>query len=372
MLVVLDTSSIYRDFFLERPATVTFLTGLARIPAKLLVPEVVIDEMVSHYRRDLESALEQHSSAGQQIARLRAAEVPSAPSFSVQHSAEKYREVLVARIANFGGEVVPYPKTNHKALVERDLAGRKPFAPNGKGYRDALIWESLLGKTWGGQERIVFVSANSNDFGKSPRLHDELRREVWNPDRVSLAGSLQEVNATWVVPKMEMLEAVRRELEAHSAGQVDLLAWVKSRLLDIIREESEAFTDLVPWSPVNRAIAYPSELVELRELRVHSVRPLLGDEVLVRIGVRVDLDVFVTWNDFGFKLGRGIRKHGVGDASTNILQEFSVGLDLVLDRKKGEVIAEEVAMMGNEYTAVDYGSWGETPTRTNDDAKANG
>lgn len=195
MQIVLDTTSIYRDYFLQRPATVEFLQGLHKIPAKLLVPEVVIDEMVRRYLRDLGSALQQLADAWQQISRLRAVTVPQGLSLSVEERADRYREALLSRIAEFGGEVLPYPKIAHKELVARDLAGRKPFDQNGRGYRDALIWESVRSKTWGGHERVVFVSNNSTDFGKAPQLHDGLRKEILNPDRVTLASSLQEVNA---------------------------------------------------------------------------------------------------------------------------------------------------------------------------------
>lgn len=352
MQVVLDTTSIQGDYFLERPTTVEFLQGLHKIPAKLLVPEVVVDEMVRHYRRDLESALRALTDGRQQITRLRAATVPPGPSLSVAQRADKYREALLARIAESGGEVLPYPKIAHKELVARDLEGRKPFDQNGRGYRDTLIWESVRSKTWGGHERVVFVSNNSTDFGKAPQLHEGLRREILNPDRLSLASSLQEFNAQWIVPKTEMLEGVRRALEAHASGEIDLLAWLKAELVNILWNEDETFTSLVAWSPENRMSAHPSDLVELKELRVHSVRPLAADEVLVRLAVRADIEVSVSWYDYGF-VG------GSGEATTTILQEFSIGLDLVLDRGRGEVVSEEVAMLGTPYATVDYGSWKE-------------
>lgn len=352
MQIVLDTTSIYEDYFLVRPATVEFLRGLHKIPAQLLVPEVVVDEMVRHYRRDLETALRSLADAAQQITRLRAATVPPGPSLNIDQRANKYREALLARIAEFGGEVLPYPKITHKDLAARDLSGRKPFDQNGRGYRDALIWESVRSKTWGGHERVVFVSNNSKDFGKAPQLHEGLRREILNPDRLSLASSLQEFNAQWIVPKMEMLENLRRALEAHASGEIDLFAWLRAELLNSLRREDETITSLVSWSPTNRMNARPSELVELKDLRVHSVRALDGDEVLVRVEVRADIEVHVSWNDHG---GIG----GSGYASTWILQEFSVGMDLVLDRVRREVVSEEVAMIGTPDATVDFGSWKE-------------
>lgn len=100
--------------------------------------------------------------------------------------------------------------------------------------------------------------------------------------------------------------------------------------------------------------AHPSELVELKELRVRSARPLAGDEVLIRLEVTADIEVTVSWNDYDVTGG------SEGEASTTILQEFEVGLDLVLDRARREVVAEEVAMLGTPYATVNFGSWKES------------
>lgn len=50
-----------------------------------------------------------------------------------------YSDTLRAKLREYGAEVLPLPQTSHSAILDRDLAVRKPFRENGKGYRDALL-----------------------------------------------------------------------------------------------------------------------------------------------------------------------------------------------------------------------------------------
>ena len=58
------------------------------------------------------------------------------------------------------------PQVSHADLVERDLSSRKPFSPTGKGYRDALIWESVveLCTDLTDADTLIFVTDNKSDF----------------------------------------------------------------------------------------------------------------------------------------------------------------------------------------------------------------
>jgi PIN domain len=50
--------------------------------------------------------------------------------------------------------------------VTQDLSGRKPFSATGKGYRDALIWASIVELCSGltDADTLIFVTNNSSDF----------------------------------------------------------------------------------------------------------------------------------------------------------------------------------------------------------------
>jgi hypothetical protein len=94
---------------------------------------------------------------------------------------ERRRQLLVDSRAT----VLPLPDVSHESLLARDLSGRKPFRASGKGYRDALIWESLLEhlRAISSPMEMVFVT-NDNDFGGHAKdgsiLDSDLLDEIQN------------------------------------------------------------------------------------------------------------------------------------------------------------------------------------------------
>ncbi|WP_421735237.1 PIN domain-containing protein [Cellulomonas sp.] len=80
-------------------------------------------------------------------------------------------------------------------LLARDLDIRKPFDENGKGFRDALIWETirdLCDKLEGADTLVVFMTNNHKDFcaGKGRTLHTHLRDELRPHQRFDLVQDL--------------------------------------------------------------------------------------------------------------------------------------------------------------------------------------
>jgi hypothetical protein len=68
-------------------------------------------------------------------------------------------------------------------VVDRALACKRPFLEGEKGYRDTLIWLSLLEhiKVTDSQDEIVFITANSKDFfesGSKDTFHPDLITDI--------------------------------------------------------------------------------------------------------------------------------------------------------------------------------------------------
>ena len=120
-------------------------------------------------------------------------------------------------------EILDLPDVSHQTLLEADLGKRKPFDEHGKGYRDALIWHTLLeeaAKTPG--QAVRFVTANTSDFC------------VKNDDGTTLAPTLRAqaekagvADIGWVPNLKDLLEELRSGVEfvseLPSEGKEDVL-----------------------------------------------------------------------------------------------------------------------------------------------------
>jgi len=180
MKIVLDTSVFESDLTLERDSATRMLESLSVVGAELIIPAVVLAEALDHIQEKLEQV-------GRLVAKLpEAAAVagglsdPSSMIASGLREAER-RLRLVATIAD-------YPKTPHANVIERMRAGRRPFKSRQaqrdgknkeKGYKDALLWETVL-ELVGTGERIIFATSNTSDFADSNNasLHEDLKADL--------------------------------------------------------------------------------------------------------------------------------------------------------------------------------------------------
>jgi PIN domain len=124
-----------------------------------------------------------------------------------------YQPVLEGILKEAGATILPMPEVSHAELVERAVSRRQPFAPNGSGYRDALVWHSILELVKGSDDPVVLISNDraaftektANDKPKSdkPKLDGGLVEEVESAGRggaVRLFFTLSEYVKTLGLP----------------------------------------------------------------------------------------------------------------------------------------------------------------------------
>jgi len=149
---------------------------------RVIVPEVVVREAVGKFRRTVEERLTKHTAAVRDLRRLGIGigdgSVPDATQASAGYEAE-----LRQRLAGAGAEVPAVPSVDILRLVDNAIARKKPFDERGSGFRDALIWSTVMevGGSWVvAAPLIAFVTGNTKDFcgedGHS--LADDLAEEL--------------------------------------------------------------------------------------------------------------------------------------------------------------------------------------------------
>ena len=113
--VVLDSNAVILDV---RPGSEPWRRlerAVEEGRAQLHVPAVVVDEVVAHTQNRFQPEV------------ARAIEMVR----SLRHEARP------------GWSILPYPTVEHREVVARALARRRPFDKRGHdGYRDTLIWET--------------------------------------------------------------------------------------------------------------------------------------------------------------------------------------------------------------------------------------
>ena len=217
MKVILDTNIIFSDFHLKGARIKNLCESVKSTGDTVHIPEVVVDESINKYRektRECKLKIDRGISDFKRLTGKDVEDNPISDEFILKES-EKYARSFKKQLQELGIKIIPYPSISHQELVKRDLARKKPFQETGKGYRDALIWESVKSiceKSLSLFEnpKIIFVNKNHKDFCEEGLLHPDLKEDLVNnginEDYVRVIEDIDIFIKEYIKPKQKILK----------------------------------------------------------------------------------------------------------------------------------------------------------------------
>lgn len=230
--VVVDTTTTYDDPRLTSIKWMQVLGLCAKNQIRLAVPHPVLLESVRHYRRQAEQSVKSVQAELKKLKTTFGIEGGEGPALDVV-DVKAHEAYLSSRLAGVGASLLALPLgASPLKLLTRDIEGRRPFQKSGKGFRDALNWETILQliEDEPTLKPIYWVTKNSSDFsdGKGG-LHSDLVEELTDPSHVVLVPTLEDFLKN---PQIAPL------LAGLSAGDSELAKYITSAAED---EEIEPF-----------------------------------------------------------------------------------------------------------------------------------
>ena len=353
MFVVLDTNIFHRDFLLRGNAFRILLESIQYVPARLCIPEIVLDETLANYREALSERVQAHEKAQRQLRGI-LLQSPEAELFVLdeREALHAYEAHLKARLVAAEAKFLPYPTDPHREVVKRALLRGKPFDVQGRGYSDYLIWASLRSEMYyAPEETVVLVTANTRDFCDGDTLAESLQEELaryHHPGTsVSVVTSLEAFNDAYVLPNLERREALRAALQAGGESALDLHAWAVKRLPGLLRDEEYLATATHGLEP-EHATVYASAIDRIDDLSVIDVRALSPSRQLVIasaqvyavLSVEVDGNQYSRYPESRELLGDYLEPNA--SASWHERAQLVVRFSLVLNGEGTDVIAAEI------------------------------
>jgi len=343
MRIVLDSTVFRADLYMAGTHFKLLFDGLASIPASLIVPEVVVDEVVNAYRELLEKEKREYYDQIDALRRLIPGRTSRKPPIEVERYVTGYRSLLEAAIEKHG-EILPYPDINHKQVVSWALARKKPFSANDAGYRDYLIWQTVKSQLQWGSEQLILLTGNSKDFG-SNELHSDLAADIHDPARVKLIHDLATFNREFVTPRLKAAESLKVELQGGTAP-FNIANWVHANFLDVIHV-SDLVTAVTPF-PVGVGLAHPVDVIRFNDITVAEVRELTSGDKFIRVEVVAEVEVSVDVDGHDYANNPAVRDWMDGYlgeldfATMNQANTLRVLIDLTVDASTSEVTSHFV------------------------------
>lgn len=252
----------------------TILGQAKRGKFDLVMPQVVFLEMVNKMRERIETATGKMAKGASSLRKIGVGDGIAPPDPAPL--TKKFTADLEARIAD-AGTLVPIAGVGHEELVARSIKGTRPFRSSGVGYRDALIWLTVLEQA--DEHDVVFVSGNSKDFAEEGKLHPVLAEEVaWCKHSVTLLETVEEFIEKFVPPADQALAKAQQLL-----SDAFFKAGLEGEIFDLLIDEGR-------W-PYHSAIALvPNQPEGLLNEGPLMIGVASGDPLTVRIEDAVEFD----------------------------------------------------------------------------------
>lgn len=281
---VIDTNAIFGDFHLKS-TLLRVVVDAKRVGDEVAIPEVIVDEHVNHFRERITQHAQKVFNAWNSLTELQATSA-AAPSLDVDEMVRAYRGKLDARLKDLGIRRLPYPEVDHPTLVARDLKRLKPFNTEGKGYRDALAWESIVALVKEGAE-VVFVTNNTTDFGATldPDLVADLQKRGLRGDGVSIVEKLGLVIEKHLKDRLAAADEFSAQLAQGQHPQLNLYTWLTENAKSLLAQRT-IDPRVVGFSSSHHEII-PLEIMNVDAPTVRDVRRLPTGSFLAEAEARV-------------------------------------------------------------------------------------
>lgn len=263
MRIVIDTNVIVRDFrglghdFMQLRNTVELGQH------KVYIPEVVLIEVRAVYLREIDRAKTELGKLSSKVQRLIGYPVEDPLSEALGEAERSADEYINDLLSSLSAHRLSDPNVGHADLVDRAARRRRPFREKGTGYRDALIWATVV--ELAEDEEVALISENTADFGDDdgdlhPDLKDDLRRA--HAQEVLLVPSLRKLFEA--EPPLESSEIRPDRLPSPTEKTPD------ARLLDFLIDFDEVLptTDLLGLEPDEKVLEIANALAVEGQTRV--------------------------------------------------------------------------------------------------------
>jgi predicted nucleic acid-binding protein len=356
--IIFDTNVLYGDFRLEGKSLNRLAELCVIAEATLFIPEVVIQEFSAQYKEKVCRTYKNLEQNVKDWSRL--AETGISTDFAktnLDQTTQSCESSLRDRLSCHGIKTASLPDVGHEILVRRAVDKKKPFKSKGPGYRDTLIWFTILKLIENGIYEVIFVTNNKDDFGEGPRPHPDLLKDLEEKgiekDRVTILPSIEQVLEDHIFPKLKLDSKFAEKIEQDDLRNFSLRRWFESGFPETITEHE--------WHHTLMGLEQGHGTVRIRGTKLLEdpqmlrVLDLPNDNCLVDMTCKFSVDTCVladntdlcSYDDLARLLGVGLNEDSVSVEFIPFRAKFRVRLEI--DTKEEQLVSSEITDCESPY-----------------------
>jgi predicted nucleic acid-binding protein len=352
--IVLDSNVLVRDFLLKSTGIKTLIGFYQNLGYELFVPQIVIDEVCNKYmellKEDYDSFHSKLDGINQKFL-IDKIDFKSIKS-KIDKAISEYRAYLTTELRHANVTILPIPEISHEKILERELMRKKPFRKGGYGYRDYLIWLTVveLAKQVGFD--VAFISENSKDFSDlAGNLHQDLIDDLlpcqFHNPKVIYYKNIAEFIDEKIKPTLVELSGLREQILNNECDFLDIDKWLEKFVkvnLTEYRLRSAIDNLNLPFSEAT--VTHIEDITKFKLNEIYKLTPALA-VVSGEVEIECSYDFFIDKNDYYTEYHDsdiGIEDEDWNDWTiwASDTRKFTMGFGMIVNLDSKEIESENV------------------------------
>lgn len=309
MKIVLDSNIFISDLQFKKISFDLLFKALALPDFSLHIPQLVLDEVGNCYAEKIHQIFHELNRLTDKI-----------PDSSITEELKnkvigEYINLFDSKLKSINTGIIEYPLIPHQDLIKRAIQKKRPFSEKDKGYRDSLIWFSILELALKDYEDIAFISqdkhfkqsSDDKDFLHKDLIED-LEKNNINAGRISIFDTLDNFVTKIIEPNLE-LEDVKSKI---LSGEYPVFESddIKTQIGNYLSNYGEVPSFETSWGGDHEKVVYgfPNEFETIylsyaEDVRITdyvSAKKIIPHELLLEIEVIAlcNLDILIFKADY--------------------------------------------------------------------------
>jgi len=294
-IVIMDTNIYVKNFNMGHGHFSYLRDSLNKLNLVWGLPEIVFDEVIGKYKNKIVELNSNIKLNNKEIKKLIDDDEITQKQIDEEKVYNEYKTELKRLFENtVNMTMLSYPQKKHREIADRAIRKQKPFKESGVGYRDTLLWETILSVLVSEKyANILFVTNDKKDFfdrkeKNKDKLHPELISDIndLNLDigKIEVFNSLFYLLKKYIQPKLTDLSKIKSKLEK------DKYIILKEELSNVLSENLTHETINVEMPDSNSPECYIRYIDSITIDEIINVNRLNNERILIEVKTNVQAD----------------------------------------------------------------------------------
>lgn len=288
----IDSNIFIADFKMKSPAFKILFDVLPKTDIQLCVSHVVMLEVTNKYKERIKEIYDEIISLNKKITKFDVDLGINLDRKKIHEKSIEYINFFKSTIQS-NGTIYPIPEISHFDIINRELSRQKPFKPNGAGYRDYLIWQSILLDLIKYKNEVHFISNNIQDFMQNGEIAIDLQMDLEENnipiDLLKIYNSLEEYNEIHTKKHLHTLDQLN-VLVKNDAFIGTIIKWLEKANEKM--HDEDVYLNFIGIEQYH-CQAKITNVNKILSVQIDDIKSLTSGEYFIQISTKLNLKIVV-------------------------------------------------------------------------------